>query len=171
MEMRRAAGLLPEALRRDQGAHVFLVIDLFFISTHINVMEGEQTMDFLSSNSMMMLEKSMGYLWTKQAAILDNVANAETPNYKTKVVTFEEKLRDRLESAGRSQTPKKDVRDVLENSEFAVFEAQETTRADDNGVNVTEQTVELARNAYQIQYVQQSISSSLSILRMAVRGQ
>ncbi|MCI8539660.1 MAG: flagellar biosynthesis protein FlgB [Oscillospiraceae bacterium] len=128
-------------------------------------------MDFLSSNSMMMLEKSMGYLWTKQAAILDNVANAETPNYKTKVVTFEEKLRDRLESAGRSQTPKKDVRDVLENSEFAVFEAQETTRADDNGVNVTEQTVELARNAYQIQYVQQSISSSLSILRMAVRGQ
>lgn len=171
MEKRRAAGLLPEALRRDQGAHVFLVIDLFFISTHINVMEGEQTMDFLSSNSMMMLEKSMGYLWTKQAAILDNVANAETPNYKTKVVTFEEKLRDRLESAGRSQTPKKDVRDVLENSEFAVFEAQETTRADDNGVNVTEQTVELARNAYQIQYVQQSISSSLSILRMAVRGQ
>ena len=108
---------------------------------------------------------------SKQAAILDNVANAETPNYKTKVVTFEEKLRDRLESAGRSQTPKKDVRDVLENSEFAVFEAQETTRADDNGVNVTEQTVELARNAYQIQYVQQSISSSLSILRMAVRGQ
>ncbi len=171
MEKRRAAGLLPEALRRDQGAHVFLVIDLFFISTHINVMEGEQTMDFLSSNSMMMLGKSMGYLWTKQAAILDNVANAETPNYKTKVVTFEEKLRDRLESAGRSQTPKKDVRDVLENSEFAVFEAQETTRADDNGVNVTEQTVELARNAYQIQYVQQSISSSLSILRMAVRGQ
>ena len=128
-------------------------------------------MDFLASNSMMMLEKSMGFLWTKQAAILDNVANAETPNYKTKVVTFEESLRDRLESAGRSRTPRKDVRDVLENSEFGVFEAQESMRADDNGVNVTEQTVELARNAYQIQYVQQSISSSLSILRMAVRGQ
>lgn len=128
-------------------------------------------MDFLSSNSMLMLEKSMGYLWTKQAAILDNVANAETPNYKTKVVTFEEELRDRLESAGHSRAPKKNVRDVLENSEFAVFEAQETTRADDNGVNVTEQTTELVRNAYQIQYVQQSITSSLSILRMAVRGQ
>lgn len=128
-------------------------------------------MDFLSSNSMMMLEKSMGYLWTKQAAILDNISNAETPNYKTKVVTFEESLRDQLESAGQSQTPRKNVRGVLENSEFAVFEAQETTRADDNGVNTTEQSVELVRNAYQLQYVQQSITSSMSILRMAVRGQ
>ena len=50
-------------------------------------------MDFLSSNSFLMLEKSAGFLWTKQAAITDNVANAETPNYKKKVVTFEESLR------------------------------------------------------------------------------
>ena len=43
-------------------------------------------MDFLSSNSFLMLEKSAGFLWTKQAAITDNVANAETPNYKKKVL-------------------------------------------------------------------------------------
>ena len=54
-------------------------------------------MDFLSSNSFMMLEKSMGFLWTKQASILDNIANAETPGYKPKVVTFEESLRGSLE--------------------------------------------------------------------------
>ena len=46
-------------------------------------------MNFFSSNSLLMLEKSMGFLWTKQAAVLDNIANAETPNYKAKVVTFE----------------------------------------------------------------------------------
>ena len=45
-------------------------------------------MDFLSSNSVLMLEKSMDFLWAKQAAISDNIVNAETPNYKTKVVTF-----------------------------------------------------------------------------------
>lgn len=128
-------------------------------------------MDFLSSNSMLMMEKSMGYLWTKQAAILDNIANAETPNYKTKVVTFEESLRSKLEAAGRTNSPRAAIREVLEENEFAVMEAQESTRMDDNGVNVTEQSVELVRNAYQIQYVMQSISSDLNVLRIAINGQ
>ena len=53
-------------------------------------------MDYLTSNSQLLMEKSMGYLWTKQAAILDNIANAETPKYKAKVVTFEESIRAQL---------------------------------------------------------------------------
>ena len=56
----------------------------------------------------------MGFLWTKQAAILDNIANAETPNYKEKVVTFEESLRSKIETAARGTTPRKLVRQVLE---------------------------------------------------------
>lgn len=128
-------------------------------------------MDFLSSNSQLLLEKSMGFLWTKQAALLDNVANAETPNYKAKVVTFEESLRTRLEQAGRGPAPRSRVREALEDSEVTVFEAQDVTRMDDNGVNVNEQLVEAVRNAYQIQYVMQSISSNLSVLRSAIRGQ
>ena len=63
-------------------------------------------MDFLTSNSMLLMEKSANFLWTKQAAILDNMANVETPNYKAKVVTFEESIRDRLRAAAQN----KDVR-------------------------------------------------------------
>ena len=48
---------------------------------------------------------------------------------------------------------------------------EESTRLDDNGVNVTEQMVELVRNAYQLQYVMNSISTDLATLRTAVRGQ
>lgn len=128
-------------------------------------------MDFLSSNSMLMLEKSMGFLWTKQAAVLDNIANAETPDYKAKVVTFEEGLRDKLEQASQGGNAKQAVRQVLEENEFAVTEAQEATRMDDNGVNITDQMVELVRTAYQQQYVMQSISSQLSILRTAIKAQ
>ena len=124
-------------------------------------------MDFLSSNSELMLEKSMGFLWTKQAAILDNISNAETPNYKVKLVTFEESLRQQLEAAGSSQ---KSVREVLENAQVSVSEPQEATRMDDNGVDVTEQMVEAIRNTYQLQYVMQSISNNLSVLRTAIRG-
>lgn len=127
-------------------------------------------MDFLSSNSFYMLEKSMSFLWTKQASILDNIANAETPEYKPKVVTFEESLRGKLESARLSSTPRKKVRAILEASDFAVEDQLESTRMDDNGVNVTEQSIEMIRNAYQIQYVQRSINSDLNILRAAIQG-
>lgn len=128
-------------------------------------------MDFLSSNSMVMMEKSMGFLWTKQAAILDNIANVETPNYKAKVVTFEESLRERLESAGKTPNPRREVRKVLDTEEVYVYEPQEATRMDENGVNITSQTSELVRNSYQLQYVMQSISNDIAVLRSAVRGQ
>lgn len=128
-------------------------------------------MDFLTSNSERLLEKSLGFLWTKQAAVLDNIANAETPNYRAKVVTFEEQVRAKLEQAGRGPQPRKTVRSTIEQSEFAVFEAGEVTRTDDNGVNITDQMVELIRNAYQSQYVMQCISSNLTLVNTAVRGQ
>lgn len=145
-------------------------------------------MDFLTSNSQLLLEKSMGFLWTKQAAILDNIANAETPNYKAKVVTFEDSLRAQLEqqlSAGRvvmsgdgspaaqslSRATRSSIRGTIQDAEPVVFEAQEQTRMDDNGVNTTSEMTELIRNAYQQQYVYQAINKHYSILSMAVRGQ
>ena len=129
-------------------------------------------MDILTSNSALLLEKSIGFLWTKQAAILDNIANAETPNYKAKVVTFEESIRQKLEKAAAlPEGAGRSVRYVLEDPEVTVFEAQEQERMDDNGVDTTEEMVELIRNAYQQQYVYQAINKHYSILRMAVRGQ
>ena len=129
-------------------------------------------MDILTSNSALLLEKSVGFLWTKQAAILDNIANAETPNYKAKVVTFEESIRSRLERAAASPgEAEESVRDILEDPEVTVFEAQEQTRMDDNGVNTTSEMTELIRNAYQQQYVYQAINKHYAILRMAVKGQ
>lgn len=128
-------------------------------------------MGFLTSNSNLMMEKALGFLWTKQTAILDNITNAETPNYKPKVVTFEESLREKLETAATGSTPIRDVRNVLETTKFEVEKQQESTRMDDNGVNVTEQSVEMIRNAYQMQYVMRAIGDDLSRLRAAVRGQ
>lgn len=131
-------------------------------------------MDLLASNSQVLLEKSLGFLWTKQAAIVDNIANSETPNYKAKTVTFEETIRDQVErTLTRDLKPGRSTRATLEDADSAinVFEHPEVTRTDDNGVSVTDQMVELSRNAYQTQYVMQCISGNLSLLRTAVRGQ
>ena len=51
-----------------------------------------------------------------------------------------------------------------------LHEAQESVRMDDNGVDIMEQSVELARNGYQLQYVMSAISGELSLLRTAIRG-
>ncbi|WP_300688128.1 flagellar biosynthesis protein FlgB [uncultured Oscillibacter sp.] len=128
-------------------------------------------MDFLSSNSSLMLEKSLGYLWAKQSAIADNVSNAETPGYREKIVTFEESLKSKLLQASRGAAPVKSMREVLEGSSFRVTEQAVQTRMDDNGVNVTAQMSEAIRNAYQMRYVMSAINSGLTTLRTAIRGQ
>ncbi|MCF2618535.1 flagellar basal body rod protein FlgB [Oscillibacter valericigenes] len=127
-------------------------------------------MELLSSNSFLMMEKSMDFLWAKQAAILDNISNAETPNYKPKVVTFEETLREKLQRAQEKDRPRKETRAAIRSAEYSVKEKPVSTRMDDNGVNVTEQSVEMIRNAYQLQYVMKSINSDLTVLKAAIQG-
>ena len=62
------------------------------------------------------------------------------------------------------------MREAIEESGVEIHEADESTRMDDNGVNITEQFVELSRTAYQLQYVMDSINSDFSMLRTAIRG-
>lgn len=127
-------------------------------------------MDLFTSNSMRCMEKSMSFLWAKQTAVLDNISNAETPNYKTKYVTFEENFNEKLHAAQRKAQPKAAMRDVLEDASWTVHEAQESTRMDENGVNITEQSLEMVRTAYQLQYTMNAISSDLVTLRTAITG-
>lgn len=133
---------------------------------------GGNAVEGITNNSMRMMEKSMEFLWAKQTALLDNISNAETPNYKPKLVTFEEDFQLALEGAdhGRNRLTKQTMRKAIEGSTWEVQEVGEITRRDDNGVNVTEQMTELVRNAYQMQYVYQSLSSDLTALRTAISG-
>ena len=128
--------------------------------------------DYITSNSMRLMEKSMDFLWTKQAAHMDNISNAETPGYKVKTVTFEEEFQNKLRMAGRRHMHPdiKKVREVIEDSKWTVWDDEEDTRMDGNGVNVTEQMVELVRSAYQLQYTYRAVSSDIVTLRNAITG-
>lgn len=127
-------------------------------------------MDFLTSNTALMLQRSMDFLWTKQSCLLDNISNAETPGYQTKYATFEESLRQAIQSASGQSASAEKIRSAIEDTTVQVHQAQESTRLDGNGVNITEQMVELARNGYQMQYVMDAISSDFSLLRTAIKG-
>jgi len=131
---------------------------------------GMGTMNGVTSNSLRMMEKSMDYLWAKQAAHLDNIANAETPGYKVKTVSFEKKFASRLQEAEKHGHSRLRTRQAIEGSTWEVDDDEETTRMDDNGVNVLEQSMEAVRTAYQLQYTMKAISGDLSTLGSAIRG-
>ena len=134
-------------------------------------------LDSLTTNSMRLMERSLDYLWTKQAAHLDNLANAETPGYKAKTVSFEERFERKLRAASRTAQARKnggltlaDIRRTIEDVGWRVEEDDEQTRMDENGVNLLEQMLEATRTAYQIQYVMQAISSDFTTLNHAITG-
>ncbi len=128
-------------------------------------------MQISSSNSMVMMQKSLDYLWQNQSCILDNIANVETPGYKAKYATFEDALNNALLSSNDTDNISRNARKAIEDADIEVLTAEnESTRVDDNGVNITEQSVELARNAYQMQFVMNSISQDFDILRTAIKG-
>ncbi|MBP1758200.1 MAG: flgB, partial [Firmicutes bacterium] len=80
-------------------------------------------MEWLGSNSMYMMERSMNFLWMKQTATLDNIANAETPGYKAKYVTFEETLREKIRASANNLDSVSAFRDALENTNPQVQES------------------------------------------------
>lgn len=111
----------------------------------------------------------MRFLWSKQTASLDNISNVETPGYKSKFVTFEEALDRRLKSI--SSTSFKSFRTALTEVKPTLHQTDsESIRMDGNSVNLTEQMIELSRNAYQLQYAMNAISTDFSTLRTAIRG-
>lgn len=129
--------------------------------------------DFFSSNSMLMLERAAQFQWTKIGAISDNVTNVDTPNYKLKYVTFEEALRSSIQqAAAQGHGSLGTIRAAISGSSPVVHTAElESARMDDNGVNLAEQQVELTRTAYQMQHIYRAISSDMSRVLTAIRGQ
>lgn len=129
-------------------------------------------MDWLSSNSMLLMEKSLDASWARQRLTLDNIANAETPGYKAKYATFEDEMQQRLaeiqqEDGGSNQ----EIRDAIQGAQFQIHEnPEESGRLDGNNVNIDVEQAELARNAYQYQFELRQVTDELTRLRIAIEG-
>lgn len=126
----------------------------------------------ITGNNMAMLESSLDYLWMKQGVIADNVANAETPNYKAKYVQFEDVFKAQITAAKTSGAKNWEMGNVLQNATPTVYTATtELFKSDGNGVDIAEQEMEALRNNYQMQYVMNAITADFTLLRTAIKGQ
>ena len=129
-------------------------------------------MDFMLGNSGIMTEKSLDYLWQKQKITMNNIANQNTPGFKAEYVTFEDELDRRLKLTGSKNRSYKDMREAIRDTRMTVHDTEnEFMSMDDNNVDVSAESAELARATIQYQYLIQSFNFDYNRLRTAIRGQ
>ena len=125
----------------------------------------------LFGNNIALASKSMEYLWGKQQITLQNLANVDTPGYKSKYVTFEDVFRTRLEQAAMSRDDEK-IAEAIEDSRLVVHDTgDESARLDENNVDADVESVELTRATLQYMYTAQAITSDIARLRTVITGQ
>ena len=125
----------------------------------------------LFGNNIDLASKSMEYRWGKQQITLQNLANVDTPGYKSKYVTFEDEFRTRLRNASMAKDGEK-MEDAISGSHFIVHDTEEeSTRLDESNVNADVESVELSRATLQYMYTAQAITSDIARLRSVITGQ
>ena len=126
-------------------------------------------MDWMDSVSTSILNKDLDGLWERQKAISDNIANYETPGYKTKNVSFENQLESHISDSGDS-TRSELIGNIDNINPVTSVSDGDTYRADGNGVDLEEQNTNLARTEINYLYSLQEISDSFTRLNKAING-
>ena len=104
--------------------------------------------------------KSLDALWERSNAISDNIANADTPGYQQKSVSFETELADAL---GDGRLTGQEV-DGLQAAQTA---ARGGGTPDGSAVDMEQQITELMRNQLQYNYMERAVSDNLGLLKTA----
>ena len=126
----------------------------------------------LYGNGLLLGEKTLDSLWMRQNLTMNNIANVDTPGFKSQYMTFENDLARKIQSAlSVKKTSMKNVARGIENMRPSVHTTlNESTRLDENNVDMDQEQVELVRTAYEYQFMISSVSSDLSRLRSAAKN-
>lgn len=123
-------------------------------------------MNWLDSVSINLMNKDLDGLWTRQQSISDNIANVETPGYKSKSVSFEDQLKALLTDNTASSS--EIISDIQNVQPQITVSNDESLRLDGNNVNVEEENIELARTQLNYMYSLREMSDYFSRLRYAI---
>ena len=125
-------------------------------------------MNWIDSVSSSLLGKDLDGLWVRQQAISDNMANFETPGYKSKQVSFEDQLLNQLSASGNSpQAASAAIAGVT--PEVTQDEGQ-TFREDGNGVDLEQQMIDMVRTTTNYSYSLRQMTDYFSRLQTAISG-
>lgn len=123
-------------------------------------------MNVLEGGNLTILRKSLDALWLRQKVISNNLANNDTPGFKSSTVLFEEFLKDALNGASLD---KEDVQKKLDSLQPAVITNQTTaSKADGNNVDVDAENMEFVRTQIEYEYLTRMLSSEISRMKYIV---
>lgn len=131
-------------------------------------------MKTIFNNSVRLSEKTLDFLWKRQEIIANNIANQDTPNYKAKILTFEDSLKSQLEGVGKGRKVKKiqAYREAIERTNAVEEENNSgSNRLDGNNVSPEAEYTELARTGLQYQYALRAINDEFMRIRSVIKGQ
>lgn len=123
-----------------------------------------------STNSMLLMEKSIDYLYKKQLVSAHNISNSETPNFKSSYVTFEEEMRQHI---GQLKEPNaRRIRQRISEVSPRVHTTYgEVNKMDNSNVDLVAEEAEIAKSGIQYEYATRAISDDYMRLRTAIKGQ
>lgn len=118
------------------------------------------------------LEKGLSYATLKNKAITQNIANVDTPNYKTKEVSFKDVLNDAKQAtipAYRTDARHYDF-EINIGSNGVYSNENFRSRANGNAVNMDAEQAKLAENTIYYNALIDRVSSKFSTLNNVVKG-
>lgn len=124
----------------------------------------------LYGNGVNLTERTLDYLWGRQNVTINNIANVDTPGFKSKYVTFENFLAKNIRSAQLKSATGKNVERAIQSSFATVHTTNnESTRLDGNNVDMDQEQIELVKTTYEYQMMVQSINNDFSRLNESVK--
>lgn len=116
-------------------------------------------MSFPSNKS---LEKLLDYSFIKQKVIAQNIANAETKNYKRREVEFKEILDNKMQNISDTKKIKNEYNIKIDENSPVI--------SDGNNVDINKEMAELAKNSIMFKFASKKINGYFQTLQGVIRG-
>lgn len=118
------------------------------------------------------LRAALSGLAARQRAVASNVANIDTPNFKSSEVRFEETLRQAISGRGRVSGPGGALSQTALNTRMAQARATTgtQTRADGNNVDIDKEMLTLSETTLEFNAVTQLMASRAALVRSVISG-
>lgn len=129
-------------------------------------------------NSMTNLENGLNASWLRNSTILNNVANVDTPDFKSSGVEFESMYKRMLSQqedgfkAKQTRSTHMDFGTNLQSVEGVVVKRDNTTyREDGSNVDIDQEMTDFAKNVIYYNALLRKVNGQFSQLKSAIQGQ
>ncbi|MBO1003813.1 flagellar basal body rod protein FlgB [Pseudogracilibacillus auburnensis] len=125
----------------------------------------------LFDQTMNTLEQSLNYATKRNAVITNNIANVDTPNYKSQDVVFKHALNDEISKLETKRTHPKHIPFLEDNEPFRTITKKNTLyNHNQNNVDMDKEMSDLAKNQIYYRSLIDRMNGKLSNLQTVIRG-